>query len=171
MAQRKCENFLLGKFVFIQRVSYQNYLFKILVKTKNVEWWHQQRFISFFMTNVLNQLRAKVTNVVTRTHEDENSLKRNNYIISTKDPNFWDEEVFNVQVKINKPNECEMLNIYFCHRKIDLLKNFGANFCPSKNGLHCNTHTESHRRIHTYKYKLTEPVMGSKAAICIGLNE
>ena len=80
-------------------------------------------------------------------------------------------EVFNKQVKINKSNEYEMMNIYFCHRKIDLLKNFGASFRPSKNCLHYNTHTQSHRRIHTYKYKLTESVMSSKAAICIGLNE
>ena len=109
--------------------------------------------------------------MVTRTHEDENLLKRNNYIISTKDPDFWDEEVFNKQFEIKKSNESEILNIHFCHRKIDLLKNFGANFRPPKISLHYKTHTQSDKTMHTYKYKSTEPVLGSNVAICIGLNE
>ena len=60
-------------------------------------------------------------------------------------------EVFNKQVKINKSNECEMMNIYFCHRKIDLLKNFGASFRPPKTSLHYKTQTQSDKTIHTYK--------------------
>ena len=89
--------------------------------------------------------------MVTRTHEDENLLKRNNYIISTKDPDFWDEEVFNKQFEIKKSNESEILNIHFCHRKIDLLKNFGASFRPPKTSLHNKTQTQSDKTIHTYK--------------------
>ena len=86
--------------------------------------------------------------MVTRAHEDENLLKRNNYIISTKDPDFWNEEVFNKQFEIKKSNENEILKIHFCHRKIDLLKTFGANFCPPKTNLHYKTHSQTRRYTH-----------------------
>ena len=68
------------------------------------------------------------------------------------------------------------MNVKFLPYIFAINKNVGATFRPPKDGLHYNTHAQTHKnqyndkRIHTYKYKLT-PVMGSKAAICIGLNE